>query len=168
MNSDVPNICFSGGAQGADYYWGKCAEAAGHEVVHYSFAGHKTATQKHLRILTNEELVIADQALKLANTMVKRKWPVHNPYTASLLRRNYWQIKDSDRLYAISHFEPDGSIAGGTAWGRILFLQQRAKPAYIFDQNQNQWFNYSYGECRWEPICNVPVPTGLEIPKLFM
>ena len=41
------NICFSGGARGADHAWGLMAEDQGHRVIHFSFKGHKTSISRH-------------------------------------------------------------------------------------------------------------------------
>jgi hypothetical protein len=32
----------SGGADGADLQWGMCAGKAGHQVIHWSFDGHRS------------------------------------------------------------------------------------------------------------------------------
>ena len=84
-------MCLSGGADGADVVWGMAAEAAGHEVVHWSFAGHKSSAN-YLSELNDTQLRVADHYLELANKSLQRKWPTTNPVVNNLLRRNFYQI----------------------------------------------------------------------------
>ncbi len=134
------NICYSGGAQGADKFWGQLAEKLGHEVVHYSFDKHGCSVPKRLiKKLTQDELNEADPFLKEANKTLKRQFPTKSEYVNNLLRRNYWQIKDTDVVYAISEFDKDGNVYGGTAWAVQMAIDEGI-PIYLYSQEKQCWF----------------------------
>lgn len=158
----MTNVCKSGGAAGSDLAWGAAAEYMGHDVVHYSFERHKRPDEQsqYLLVLSREQLAVADDHLKRANRTLRRKWPVASQSTANLLRRNFYQIKTTRRVYAISTFERGGNVAGGTAWAVQMFIDRHdGDPceAYVFDQDKNQWFKW-HGV--WVDIKTPPVPEG--------
>lgn len=162
------NICYSGGAIGADRAWGEAALKAGHDLVHFIFDEHEYRGSEHTRILTQDELLIADPHLMNANQILKRKFPTKSQNTNSLLRRNFWQIKDSDSVYAITGIdEATGIPIGGTAWAIVMFMQRYTDndKIYIFDQFEDQWFKLNplqIGQSVWDKISpdDVPTPTG--------
>lgn len=138
------NICLSGGAEGADLQFGMTAGSLGHTVIHFSYAGHRTrAPEVEVVRLTEEQLLAADPHLAKANETLKRRWPIAGkPWIANLLRRNYYQVADSERLYAVSKIER-GIVAGGTAWAVQMFIDiHGGDETYVFDQVQNEWFQY--------------------------
>src|SRR5687768_14520855 len=93
------SICYSGGASGSDKFWGRLAAVAGHEVCHYSFAGHGGPGGSVK--LTQEQLEQADPHLLKANETLGRRFPTYKHFVDNLLRRNWWQIKDTDAVYGI-------------------------------------------------------------------
>lgn len=137
----VENICYSGGAVGADQVFGECAAKAGHKVVHFTFDGHKSAVVGHF--LTNEELRTADFELKEANKMLRRTFPTKNEYVNNLLRRNYFQIRNASKIYAVTSLDDRGIPYGGTAWAVVMgILGQKINEVYVFDQADNNWYQY--------------------------
>lgn len=144
--------------------WGALATSAGHEVTHFSFDGARThVPPEAVCILSEELLVLADTAVAKANATLKRRWPILNPYTANLLRRNYYQVFQSDMVYAISKFE-NRQVAGGTAWAVQMFIDMKSNgsplPCYVFDQEQAmwaQWDGIGYAEMDDPP----PRPQGI-------
>lgn len=153
------NICLSGGANGSDVAWGKYASQIGHKVVHFSFQGHRTdAPAETLIRLSTERLEIADPFLQKANKILKRHLPYDKPWIMNLLRRNYYQIKDSESLYAIGTFK-NHMIDGGTAWAVVLFQLERLNlPCFFFDQFLKQWFGY---DGQWDRINTPTKPSGV-------
>ena len=137
------DICLSGGASGADRAWGLAAEKANHTVVHWSFKGHKPSTNKNIFILDDEELKEADPYLEKANKSLKRRIPYKKPWILNLLRRNWYQIKYTDAVYAVSEIEdwafddtytkdhepgtsynmPMG-VKGGTGWACQMYFDR--------------------------------------------
>lgn len=159
---DCPNWCMSGGAEGADLAWGEAARKANHGVIHYSFDGHRTrARQDEVVILTPAQLAEADPFCRQANAHLGRHFPPRSEFVANLLRRDYFQVKDASRLYAVSAIDHKGMVAGGTAWAVMMFLVKHSLlpcGAFVFDQERGSWFTW---EGHWEPVGRPPTPSGI-------
>lgn len=152
------NWCFSGGAKGADIAWGNLAKQLGHEVAHFSFAGHKTKAEKVI-ILSDEALLAADKYVKVANKSLGRSFPTRFENTNNLLRRNYYQIMMTKAVYAACPFKnEDGMFAsepdGGTAWAIQMYIdghfvgnqrpqQVVALPIIVLNTKTNEWFRHN-------------------------
>lgn len=158
------NICLSGGAEGADLQFGMCAGKLGHTVIHWSFRGHKTqAPGEEVIELTDEQLAEVLPMLRRANKGVGRKVPRPGTYVYNLLARNWYQVRDAERVYAVSHFDDEGKVAGGTCWATQMFIDRHSGAAcecYVFDQDQEQWFVWG-GARGWITTDNVPQPYGV-------
>jgi hypothetical protein len=156
------NICLSGGAKGADLQFGMCAGSAGHRVFHFVFPSYKSAAPVDETVtLCEDQLLIADPFLARANETLGRKWPARNAFTASLLRRNYYQVCEAQSLYAVAAIDEAGIVTGGTSWAVQMFLdrfEDDIRPAYVYDQEVGGWFQW---DCGWEAITAPPVPTGV-------
>jgi hypothetical protein len=154
-------ICLSGGADGADMYWGNAATRAGQIVIHYIFKEHRSkACKDQTVILTDEQLLLADPSLIEANKKLKRAFPSANDFVNSLLRRNFYQIRAASSLYAVSTIK-DGIVEGGTSWAVTMFINKfggASCPAYVFDQTDEHWYVWS-GE--WAKTNEVPKPTDI-------
>jgi len=161
------DICFSGGAKGADSVWGLAALELGHQVVHYSFVGHKPGTRENIRILNDTELKEADVYLQKAAIFLKRKLPYKKPWIMNLLRRNWYQVRDTNKVYAVSGLSPfsksRSGVDGGTAWAIEMALNLKVSEIFVFDQKQNHWNQWNYlpdGHGKWIYIEFPPKPTG--------
>ncbi len=163
------NICLSGGADGADLQWGLQAGKANHFVIHWSFNGHRSqAPEQELVRLTQEQLALADDAVKRANVSLKRRWPSSNIFTNNLLRRNWYQVKDTQSLYAVSEFSWDKGVAGGTAWAVQMYLDrflidgepmEKCK-VFVLDKNTLHW--HTWDGTKWVQMLSRPAkPTGI-------
>jgi hypothetical protein len=153
-------MCLSGGADGADLQWGMTAGSRGHEVIHWSYAGHRTsAPEQEVVVLSVDQLETADVRLVKANRTLKRRIP-SNIYVRNLLRRNWYQVEHAERVYAVSTFE-GGKVAGGTAWATQMFIDRFSGlpcECYVFDQLAAKWFCWK-GE--WQEIISPPIPHGI-------
>lgn len=167
------HICLSGGAKGADLQFGMCAGARGDLVYHFGFRGHGSRAPKAEQVvLTMEQLLEADPALIRANATLKRTFPSGSDYTNNLLRRNYWQIRDTQSVYAVAGIDAKGGIIGGTAWAIQMFIDRydgKTCPVYVFDQERDQWFTWTGS---WTPLDGDPpepegVWTGIGTSKHF-
>ncbi len=159
----MPNICLSGGAKGADSAWGDVAHYYGHDVIHFSFVGHKAhVPQSTVVVLGEAELVRADPHLVIANQTMKRRWPIRNQHVANLLRRNFYQVVETESVYAVSTFEKR-LVAGGTSWAVQMYLDRFEHsdplPCYVFDQVRGYWTQWDGGG--FEIIHQPPAPSGL-------
>lgn len=143
MGASMRDICYSGGARGADSVFSTCAYDAGHEVWHMSFLEHKGEAPEGLyNILSESQLLDADPFLKHANERLDRSFPPRNLYTRNLLRRNYYQIKYVDRVYAVAPINEEGHVMGGTAWAVEMAINQKVPEIYIFDLSRHVWTYY--------------------------
>ncbi len=147
-------IGHSGGALGSDFEWDIIGRKYGITKFNHYYFGTKTPLGNSL--ITKEQLDEGWQAILIANLILKRYGIVKYK---NLLSRNYWQSKNSQAVYAISSIE-DKTISGGTAWSIICSVID-SKPAYLFDQNQDKWFEVSKHEKLSELIFKET-----EVPKL--
>jgi len=171
--SSKAHWCLSGGADGADLYWGGAAESLGHGVIHYSFAGHDTEAPAHTVVhLTQQQLQEADRYCQKANKTLRRRFPPGSRKVANLLRRNWYQVRIAHRCYSVSQFErvrhtviplgavlSDVQVKGGTAWAIQLFIDRHNGypcPCFFFDQVLCYWFHW-IGE-GWQRIYEPPPP----------
>jgi hypothetical protein len=143
--NDGDNVCLSGGADGADLMWGMTAGSRGDHVIHFSFAGHKSkAPPTEVVVLTEEQLREADAHLEKANEALGRSVPYKKPWVVNLLRRNYYQVADSQRVYAVATFDKKMKVSGGTAWAVQMFIDLHGPncEVYVYDQIKEQWFKW--------------------------
>lgn len=174
MSTDEPllealtgNICLSGGAVGSDLQWGMNAGRDGQGVIHWSFPKHRSdAPKQEIVVLSQEQLEKADSALLRASKSIKRPWPGKRSLNVkSLLRRNWYQVQWSDAVYAVSTINHHNLVDGGTGWAVQMYLDRHAQLSqfeplccYVFDQKQEQWFQWIGG---WKPIESPPKPQGI-------
>lgn len=163
----IENICYSGGAVGADTLFTECAEKVNHNFINYIFEKHHSKC-KNLHTLKHEELILADDDLIKANKTIKRRFPTSNPFVNSLLRRNWWQIKETERVYAVAKIGYDGIVKGGTSWAVQLAIDKCLPEIYIYDFDntgerigQNCWKTWDAFE-GWKQIDfdKIPKPFG--------
>lgn len=157
---NMTNCCLSGGADGADVMWGRYAAECGHNVIHWSFAGHRSkASEVQLVRLDTGQLNLANDAVKGAAVDLK-KHPPGKPWVKSLIQRNYYQVAWSDSCYAVATIK-DNIVQGGTAWATTMFYQLHPgnHNLFVFDQDQDSWFQYT-GET-WVAIATPPKPSGI-------
>lgn len=127
------NICYSGGAKGADTIFGEQAAKAGHTVVHYRPKDVKDPEIKKL----------ADQQLIRANKYLKRTYPTDKESVNDLLRRNYLQIQTVDKIYAVTPLNEDMIPYGGTAWAITMGMNIGVEEIYVFDYIKDSWYEYN-------------------------
>lgn len=161
------NLCLSGGAQGADLQWGMNAGKAGHKVIHWSFKGHSTkAPGDEVVKLGPGHLKEADGLLVRANEVLKRQVPFRRYYVMNLLRRNFWQIRWSESVYAVGKFDENKQVSGGTAWATQMYMDRFLHDGedmekcklFFYDQNSDQWFQWTGA---WQEVDSPEVPTGI-------
>ena len=137
VKADDVVVVHSGGATGADTEFQKQAEVHGIEVQAHSFKGHVEDNEARIEH-TDEELAEADEHLIKANKTLGRKFPSKKLFVNRLLRRNYFQVKDSDQVIAIANIV-NGEIKGGTAWAVQMAIDM-GKPVHIFNMQDNFWY----------------------------
>lgn len=134
---------YSGGADGADLFFEKDGVKYGIKTVAYSFYGHNTSSKNRF-VLTNIQLEEGWKYILVANKTLKRNITTISTYVKKLLSRNWYQVKNSDCIYAVGVFKSENQVDGGTGWAVQLAIDND-KPVYFFDQNKNKWFKYERG-----------------------
>lgn len=134
--------CHSGGASGADITWEIEGLKYRVNTISYSFKNHKQLG-KNRKILTDEELREGNQHVLKANKTLKRSPENQSLYIQNLLNRDWFQVKNSESLFAIGKFANKKIIKGGTGWAVQMAIDE-GKPVFVFDQNENVWKKYAY------------------------
>ena len=148
-------INHSGGATGSDTYWSKYGERYGIVSKHYYREGSKTPTGN--TPISDNELKEADKHLTEANKTLGRRFPTRNEYVNNLLRRDWFQVKNADAVFAISTIEDNNTVFGGTGWAVQMAIDNK-KPIHVFDIKKKSWFEYNYSTNSWENT-DIPVLT---------
>jgi len=145
---------FSGGALGSDSKWDIIGRKYGFENHIHFYHGNKTPLGN--LELTDEECDEGWIHVLKANETLKRK----PDNFKSLLSRNWYQVKMSDGIFAISSLVKNSKrlVSGGTGWAVQMAIDNN-KYVYVFDQELNKWFqyNYAYGEFS---ECEMPTLTN--------
>ena len=145
---------FSGGANGSDLYWQNLSAKFGVRVKAFSFEAHGKRNSARV-VLTEEQLKQADEYLHKANITLKRHFPTTKNFVNNLLRRNWYQIKNTNGVFAVGKLSTSRSIVeGGTGWAVQMAIDAR-KPVYVFDTMSNSWQRYEYGQKKFI-FCKVP------------
>ena len=137
-------ILFSGGAPGAEAAFGACAERHGVEEVNFTFDGHKIDRHRGVRMLNHEELQAGDVSLEYVSRLMHRRY-TDAPTIRKILQSIWYQVNSGQEIYVIGTILDDGTVQGGTGWG-AEFAKLCNKPLFVFDQNQNGWFNWTGSE----------------------
>ena len=136
----------SGGATGADTQFAEVASELGLATKAHSFEGHLKGGRPSLEetvIHSQEELNTADELLKTINEkyLTNRTYPTRSTFTTNLLRRNYYQVKDSDAVIAVTRIDNNGIVEGGTAWAVYMGVE-KGIPVHVFDYQRGNWYTW--------------------------
>jgi hypothetical protein len=134
-------ILFSGGAPGAEAYFGASAERHGVEEVNFTFEGHKIERHRGVRVLNHEELLSGDVSLAYVSRLMHRRY-TEGPTLRRVLQTLWYQVNNGQEIYVIGTVQEDGTVRGGTGWG-AEFAKLCNKPLYVFDQDKDAWFSWN-------------------------
>jgi hypothetical protein len=149
------SILFSGGAPGAEAEFGACAERHGVEEVNFTFDGHKIDRHRGVRVLNHEELQAGDVSLEYVSRLMHRRY-TDSPTIRKVLQTLWYQVNHGQEIYVIGTILEDGIVRGGTGWG-AEFAKLCNKPLYVFDQEKDEWFQWSGTD--WTPLGQSKWPT---------
>ena len=184
---DPPNVCFSGGAAGADYEFTDMSFRKGHTPRIMSFEGHNLSLPVY--IPCNAVVVHTDAVLRQASDVLERaRLRMNRPAattrtTRCYLLRDTFQVKDADSVYAVGYRQQVDStdpyavnIEGGTAYACQCFVDKKldqgcgltkdtpeAIPLYFFDQTREIWRQafLDRQHLSWQDLeDNPPKPSG--------
>ncbi len=137
-------VLFSGGAAGAEQFFGAQAEAFGMEEVNFSFEGHQIERKRGVRVLTSEELALKDVSLSYVSKIMCREY-TKAPLFRRVLQSICWQVSSGQQVFVVGTVQPDNTVKGGTGWG-AEFAKICNKELLVFDQDQNSWFRWQNDE----------------------
>lgn len=142
----------SGGARGSDLFWEVTAKKYGIKTVVYSFRGHASSNPNRYE-LSQQELSSAKPHLLRANMTLKRKYPTGKKFIDNLLSRNWFQVQNSDAVFAIGKISKNHqTVDGGTGWAVQMGIDNH-KQTYVFDCIQKNKGGLTEGSCRWYSFC---------------
>lgn len=139
-----------------------------HQLIHFTFAGHKSVDSQHSQRLSSLDLSEADPYVSKAAKAMRRKWPSKTEHVNNLLRRNWFQVRYAERVYAVANYLPDDAgtlkISGGTAWACQMYVDRWYSgrdlvecELYFYDMLSNKWMQWWE---TWIDIKRPPVPHG--------
>ena len=150
-------INHSGGAYGADTFWGIIGKEHGVKSRHYKSQKDNRVSStlkkagESATLLTDSQIEEGIPFAKQAAASLGKAWSA-KPETQLLLARNWFQVKNADAVYAIAELE-GGYVKGGTGYAVAMAVNAN-KPVYVFDPIKNKWFKR--GENAWTPLSSAP------------
>jgi len=149
--------CHSGGCAGSDMMWENEGAKYGVKTVAYSFYNHVQDSENQ-KVLTLKELAEGYAAVLVADKTLKRYVSrIMYPYVKNLLSRNWFQVKNSDAIFAIGMFanKKRTLVKGGTGWAVQMSIDNK-KDIYLFDQESVSWHQYNYQTGAFEKLYIIP------------
>lgn len=161
MSKNNKYILYSGGAYGADTYWGLVGLEYGvDKQIHYRPADNPRIS-KELRergieptLLSNEELLEGYKSL--FNMYNKQQY---KSLENDLKARNYFQVINSDGVFAIGNLI-NQNVSGGTNVA-VQLAKIKNKILYVFNLLDEKWYEYSK---KYYKFVESDTPT---LPKKF-
>lgn len=135
-------IIHSGGAKGADEFFGNFGCLYGYKVIHHSFKGHQTYGDGVVVRHTLKELQETDELLLKVSGILKRDYPPEDQDIRRRLQRDYFQVIHSEYIVAVAPFENDEKtiVTEGTGW-TVGLARMMNKTIYLFDDGKtNKWY----------------------------
>ena len=161
-------VCHSGGAEGSDSYFSEITKKYGGITRAYSYKTkyHDSDDKVEISDADYEEGVIE---ITKANKILKR-FGIHR--FMNLLARNWAQVKYSDEVFAIGTIVSPGKkgskgfynksqfevVDGGTGYA-VQMAIDNTKTVYVFDQEKDKWFRWSYTSLSFRELKGTPVIT---------
>lgn len=164
MLLELQNVCFSGGAAGADRLFGLWASENDQDEIHFSFKGHKAHVRPETVLELPSEMLTCTEVtmqLKTANKSLGRSVPRFG-YVYNLLARNSYQIYCTERVYTIGELVSPSQLDGGTAWAVQMYLDLPGdyKEIYHYDIIDHKVYKYCNDTKQFIETETVPKPYG--------
>lgn len=147
-------LCHSGGCPGADMAWETIGKEFGVKTIAYSFPGH-TQYGENRQVLSAAELEEGWQHVLEANKKLKRYPQGQATYIKNLLNRNWFQVKNSEAIFAIGMLVSADMVKGGTGWAVQMAIDNK-KPVFVNDQIKADWLQFDYEKQMFLPMSVIP------------
>jgi KaiC/GvpD/RAD55 family RecA-like ATPase len=137
----------SGGAEGAEACFGRCAEQWGLMELNFSFDGRTPRRTRGLVRLSDEELAQGAVSQVYMEAHMHRRYPA-TPLFQKTLQSIWHQVNTSQEVFSVGVILPDNTVKGGTGWATEL-ARVWHKAVHVFDQERRDWFTWHGKE--WVP-----------------
>jgi len=134
----------SGGAIGSDTAWDMIGRQFGVTKFRHYYTEPYVTQKGNTPIPFEEAKLEATPKLIKANETLKRRFPSSNVFVNSLLYRNWYQVKNSEEIFAVGTLLTDSIVSGGTAWAVQMAIDD-GKPVWLFDQKSERWKGFENG-----------------------
>ena len=166
---DLTNVtCHSGGALGSDTCWEVIGKEFGVKTNAYSYRTKYHDSPNKIEI-SDEDYKDGVVEITKANKILGR-FGIHK--YMSLLARNWAQVKYSKQVFAIGSIVKAGKnstkgyknkskcdvVDGGTGYAVQMAINHEIG-VYVFDQDKDKWFRWSYNSLRFIELKEVPLIT---------
>lgn len=128
----------SGGAMGAEAYFGEVAEKWGVKEVNFTFEGHNQKRSTSRRVLSDRELEAGSVSLVYVSHRLHRHWE-KTPLLRKVLQTLWHVVSHADQVFVVGVIQEDGTVHGGTGWS-VELARRWHKPVWVFDQEKRSWF----------------------------
>lgn len=172
----------SGGAKGSDAYWNYESTIIGSSNMNWHnqdmIDRAKQGLEKDLvlNLLENNKQALIQDESEYVNVVAiggrRLGKTAKNPSTINKLGRNWYQVKNSDGIYAIVedfYKRPDtgqldmSNVSGGTGWA-IAYAAEKIdgieRLIYVYNQKDSKWYKYNYNTNVFELYNDTPVLTN--------
>jgi len=142
---------YHGGHDGAESFFGQCAEKWGLNEVTFSFQGHFLKRDKNVIMLGEKQLKQGDVSMEIISQHMRRQYAESDKIKA-VFQSIYHMVNNGSQVFAIGEIHDDGTVKGGTGWGVELgkFFNRNVN---VFDKQSNAWHTWRHGE--W--VAGLPV-----------
>jgi hypothetical protein len=135
---------YHGGHDGAETFFGQCAEQWGLSEVTFSFDGHFIKREKNVVVLGEKELKQGDVSMAIISQHMGRAY-AESEKTKAVFQSIYHMVNKGVQVFAIGNILEDNTVKGGTGWGVELgkFFNRNVS---VFDKTRHAWFIWRHGE----------------------
>lgn len=132
---------FSGGATGAESFFGENAALHGVKETNFTFAGHNQARTEGAVVLDERALAAGDVSLVYVAHRLHRHWD-KTETLRRVLQTQWHVVSHASQIFVVGTIQPDGTVHGGTGWS-VELARRWNKRVWVFDQEHAAWFTWS-------------------------
>lgn len=143
-------VLYSGGAMGAEKFFGEIAGEFGCREINFTFEGHDQRRQIGSTLLSEKELSLGSTSLNYVSKKLRRNWD-HTPSIQKILQVLWHVVSHAEQVFVVGVIQPDNTVHGGTGWS-VELAKRWHKPVWVYDQDRESWFYWNGST--WE--ANIP------------
>lgn len=121
---------YSGGAQGADQFWGYSLRRLGVQVI--------DLRPKDYDELSQEKKDIIERSYQRVATQLGRAIMGATSIGGKLIRRDFLQVENADSVLAIGTINTRNTVDGGTGYA-VQWGINKGIPVYVYDLGRHEW-----------------------------